>query len=180
MSIPARDARGLKDRIGVCLQATVCPTRSRCAKRCVVREPLLPHRWTATPAQTSAALGQAERPCYGKLSGGQKQRLALALALINDPQMLFLDEPSTGLDPQARHEIHELVQEWRAEQRTICSRRITSRRPSGCAIASRSSTKAGSSRWARPQEDAVAHARHERIEIALREAVHRDGAAALA
>ena len=50
---------------------------------------------------------------YGKLSGGQKQRLALALALINDPQMLFLDEPSTGLDPQARHEIHELVQEWR-------------------------------------------------------------------
>ena len=53
------------------------------------------------------------------MSGGQKQRLALALALVNDPQMLFLDEPSTGLDPQARHEIHLLVQEWRAERRTI-------------------------------------------------------------
>ena len=54
-----------------------------------------------------------------KLSGGQQQRLLLAIALVNDPAVLFLDEPTTGLDPQARHEIHALIAELRREQRSI-------------------------------------------------------------
>jgi len=53
------------------------------------------------------------------LSGGQKQRVALALSLINDPSLLFLDEPTTGLDPQVRHEIHGVIQELKNDKRSI-------------------------------------------------------------
>ncbi|MGH8250000.1 MAG: ABC transporter ATP-binding protein [Steroidobacteraceae bacterium] len=54
-----------------------------------------------------------------KLSGGQLQRLLLAIALVNDPQVLFLDEPTTGLDPQARHNFWDLVRSIKAERRTV-------------------------------------------------------------
>jgi ABC-2 type transport system ATP-binding protein len=54
-----------------------------------------------------------------KLSGGQQQRLLLAIALVNDPALLFLDEPTTGLDPQARHAFWELVQSVKARRKTI-------------------------------------------------------------
>jgi ABC-2 type transport system ATP-binding protein len=54
-----------------------------------------------------------------KLSGGQRQRLLLAVALVNDPQVLFLDEPTTGLDPQARRNFWELVQSIKAQGKTI-------------------------------------------------------------
>src|SRR4029077_12360475 len=56
---------------------------------------------------------------YSKLSGGQKQRVALALAMINNPEMIFLDEPTAGLDPQVRLEIHSLIQEMRTAKRTV-------------------------------------------------------------
>jgi ABC-2 type transport system ATP-binding protein len=55
----------------------------------------------------------------GKLSGGQKQRLAMACALVGDPDLLFLDEPTTGLDPQARRQLWDLIERFKTAGRTI-------------------------------------------------------------
>lgn len=64
-------------------------------------------------------LAEKARSPVNKLSGGQKQRFSIATALVNEPQVLFLDEPTTGLDPQARRNLWDLAQSIRAEGRTI-------------------------------------------------------------
>src|ERR1051325_3579466 len=116
---PGRDTRQLKDQIGVCLQATNLPDKITLREALRLFGSLYSQSTDGDALLKRLALWDKRDSHYGKLSGGQKQRLALALALINDPKMLFLDEPSAGLDPQARLEIHELVQELRREQRTI-------------------------------------------------------------
>jgi ABC-2 type transport system ATP-binding protein len=65
------------------------------------------------------ALGEFLERDTHRLSGGQRQRLLLAIALINDPQILFLDEPTTGLDPQSRRNFWQLIQSIKAEQKTV-------------------------------------------------------------
>ena len=116
---PALDSRRLKDQIGVCLQATNLPDKITLREALRLFASLYSHSVDADALLKRLALWDKRDASYGSLSGGQKQRLALALALINDPRMLFLDEPSAGLDPHARHEIHDLVQQLRGEQRTI-------------------------------------------------------------
>ena len=64
-------------------------------------------------------LAEKARSRVSKLSGGQKQRFSIATALVNEPHILFLDEPTTGLDPQARRNLWELAKSIRAEERTI-------------------------------------------------------------
>jgi ABC-2 type transport system ATP-binding protein len=66
-----------------------------------------------------AQLEEKRRARVGGLSGGQKQRLAMATALVGDPELLFLDEPTTGLDPQARRHLWDLVEELKRAGRTI-------------------------------------------------------------
>ena len=116
---PESEFRSLRKQIGVCLQATNLPDKL------LVREAL---DWFGSFYPTHADREHLlqrlhlsdKRDCsYSSLSGGQKQRLALALALVNEPRLLFLDEPTKGLDPQVRLEIHTLVEELRQGGCTI-------------------------------------------------------------
>jgi ABC-2 type transport system ATP-binding protein len=116
---PDRQTQQLKDRIGVCLQATNLPAKIRVHEALDVFGSLYSRRLSSEQLLKRLQLTEKRAAFYETLSGGQKQRLALALALVNDPQLLFLDEPTTGLDPQIRLEIHNLVEEMKHEGRTV-------------------------------------------------------------
>jgi ABC-2 type transport system ATP-binding protein len=113
------DERELRQLLGIQLQET------QLAEKLTVRETVRLFRSfydRGRELEEVIALVQLEeksRARVGSLSGGQKQRLALACALVGDPQLLFLDEPTTGLDPQARRQLWELIGVLRAGGRTI-------------------------------------------------------------
>jgi len=109
----------LKDRIGACLQSTNLPDKIRLEEAVDLFASLYSRRVDGAALLDRLQLGDKRRSYYAALSGGQKQRLALALALVNDPELVFLDEPTTGLDPQVRLEIHKLIEEMKSENRTV-------------------------------------------------------------
>lgn len=117
---PVRDVYQLQQRVGVQLQ------EAQLQKRIKVKEAV--HLWASLYGRKPSdgdrlleQLGLAEKrnAWFMTLSGGQKQRLFIVLALINDPEVVFLDELTTGLDPQSRHAIWELVRGIRARGKTV-------------------------------------------------------------
>jgi len=114
-----RQAREVKQRIGVALQATALP--DKITPREALRLFASFYRRSARPDDLIDRFSLHEKADtkFDTLSGGQKQRLALALALVNEPDVLFLDEPTAGLDPQSRRELHDVIRQTRAAGKTV-------------------------------------------------------------
>jgi ABC-2 type transport system ATP-binding protein len=111
---PLADAPDLRARVGVMLQSGGVPPAARTEEYLRVQASFYAH--PLQPAAVLAALGLtgSARTPYKHLSGGQQQSLGLAAAIIGRPELVFLDEPTAGLDPQARHATWELIEGLRA------------------------------------------------------------------
>ncbi|OGO11763.1 MAG: ABC transporter [Chloroflexi bacterium RBG_13_68_17] len=109
----------IRGRLGVQLQTTGLLSQLTVREQVALFAGLFPRRVPA--AQVLEAVGLADRAgaATKALSGGQKQRLAVALALVNDPDLVFLDEPTTGLDPQARRALWEVIRGLRERGRSV-------------------------------------------------------------
>jgi ABC-2 type transport system ATP-binding protein len=111
--------RELRERLGISLQET------RLSEKLTVRETLhlfasFYHNPSSVPhILDELSLNEKADAMVGKLSGGQKQRLAVATALVGNPKILFLDEPTTGLDPQSRRQLWEIVRQFQQSRGTV-------------------------------------------------------------
>lgn len=116
---PTRDARALQDRIGVQLQEAQLQKRIKVWEAVDLWASLYPTTVDGDRLLDQLGLTEKRDAWFMTLSGGQKQRLFIALALINDPELVFLDELTTGLDPQARRAIWDLVRDIRERGTTV-------------------------------------------------------------
>jgi ABC-2 type transport system ATP-binding protein len=114
-----RDDRALRELLGISLQETQFSEKLTVGETIQLFRSF--YREGAAPADVIAMvqLQEKSRARVGQLSGGQKQRLALACALVGDPELLFLDEPTTGLDPQSRRQLWDLIEAFKSDGRSI-------------------------------------------------------------
>ncbi|MFI5274300.1 MAG: ATP-binding cassette domain-containing protein [Ktedonobacterales bacterium] len=116
-----RDARNIKRRIGIQLQATALYPRLSVTEILNLFQTFYPGQKTLPTNELIAMVDLDEKRSTRskELSGGQKQRLSVALSLVNDPDLLFLDEPTTGMDPQARRQLWDVIEQLKAKGKTV-------------------------------------------------------------
>ncbi len=113
------DAGVLRERIGIALQETQLSEKLTVDETLRLFRSFYRRGRTVDDTVDAVELGEKRGARVGTLSGGQRQRLAVACALVGDPELLFLDEPTTGLDPQSRRGLWELVEQFKATGRTV-------------------------------------------------------------
>ena len=113
------DAKGLRQRLGISLQETQFSDKLTVAETLQLFRSFYQRPRPLDEVLAAVQLGEKRNGRVGQLSGGQKQRLALACALVADPELFFLDEPTTGLDPQSRRQLWELIEGVKRAGRTV-------------------------------------------------------------
>jgi ABC-2 type transport system ATP-binding protein len=113
------DEHELRQRIGVSLQETHLPDKLAVEEVTLLFSSFFVRGRAVDEVLDLVGLREKRGAWVEKLSGGQKQRLAVACALVSDPDLLFLDEPTTGLDPQSRRQLWDVVQGLKARGRTV-------------------------------------------------------------
>jgi ABC-2 type transport system ATP-binding protein len=116
---PQCESQVLREHTGMQLQQSNLPDRMRVWEALDLYASFYPKPADWKVLLTELGMEEKRNAPFSKLSGGQKQRLFIALALLPDPQLVFLDELTTGLDPQARHAIWDLVRDVRARGKTV-------------------------------------------------------------
>ena len=116
---PEKSGTQFKERIGAVLQSTSLPDKLRVKEAIELFSRFYQRRADTNELLRRFQLDEKSDAYYSQLSGGQKQRLALAMALVNDPDVIFLDEPTAGLDPQVRREIYDKIEQLRREKKTV-------------------------------------------------------------
>ena len=113
------DGRVLRELLGIQLQDTQLSEKLTVDETLTLFQSFYRDPTDVGEVIEKVELGEKRYSRVGALSGGQKQRLAVACALVGNPQLLFLDEPTTGLDPQSRRQFWELIEKFQSEGRTI-------------------------------------------------------------